>query len=154
MPSGNSPSIQEEMDAKLRQARALIGDAINLAAQLRAPAKGPGKPAVHAARANTSTSVRFDMNERAFVKRHVKPLSGGPKKFVLLLAFLTKGDTDKEMELSEIERLWNKTSSKTLLGMKFNRFFPTTAKENGWVNSRKRGFYQLERSWKDVLTDD
>jgi len=130
----------------------LIGDSINLVAQLQAPAKRLVKLAAQAGSGNTS--VRFDMNERAFAKRYAKNVGGGPKKFVLLLAFLTKGDTGKEVSLNEIEQLWNRTSSKTLLGMKFNRFFSGIAKEFGWVNSQKRGFYNLERSWKDVLSDD
>ena len=152
MPRENRPSIQHELHSKLRQVQLLIGDSINLAAQLQTHSKRFAKPAKQPASGNTS--VRFDMNERAFIKRYAKSIGGGPKKFVLLLAFLTKGDTSKEVSLNEIEQLWNRTSSKTLLGMKFNRFFPTSAKESGWVNSQKRGFYNLDRSWKDVLTDD
>ena len=152
MPRENKPGIRHELDTKLRQVQVLISDSINLVTQLQVPAKRFVKPAAQAGGGNTS--VRFDLNERAFVKRYAKNISGGQRKFTLLLAFLAKGDTAKDVSLNDIEQVWNKTSSKTLLGMKFNRFFPTTAKEHGWVNSRKRGFYNLERSWKDVFSND
>lgn len=98
--------------------------------------------------------VHFALNERAFIKRYAKNANSGPKKFTLVLAYLSKGDKSKEIALNEIEQLWNQMKSKTLLAMKFNRFFPTTAKENGWVNSKKRGFYYLTDSWKEVFGND
>ena len=152
MPKGNKPSIQDELDGKLRQMQLLIGASIDLVAQLREGPKQSAKPS-RRMRGN-DTSIRFEMNERAFVKRYAANLSGGPKKFVLVLAFLTKGDASKEVSLNQIEQLWNRMKSKALLGMKFNRFFPTTAKENGWVNSQRRGFYSLDRSWKSISIDD
>ena len=131
----------------------LLGASIDLVAQLQdAPQKQTARSPKQL-RGN-NTSINFETNGRAFVKRYAKNLSGGPKKFVLVLAFLVKGDATKEVSLSEIEKMWNRMKSKALLGMKFNRFFPTTAKENGWVNSQKRGFYNLDRSWKNIFVDN
>ena len=152
MQKGNSSNVQHELNAKLRRAQSLIGDAISLAAQLRAPARRLVKP--DAQPGGEDTLVSFSMNERAFVKRYARDVVGGARKFVLLMAFLAKGDAKKDVAVSDLERLWNRTSSQSLIGMKFNRKFPTIAKEQGWVNSRKRGFYNLEQSWKDVFAND
>ena len=153
MPKGNKPSIREELDGKLRQMQLLVGASIDLVGQLRdAPQKQSAKSSKQVRGSNAS--IHFDMNERAFVKGYATNLSGGHRKFVLVLAFLAKGDTSKQVSLNEIQRLWNRMKSKTLLGMKFNRFFPTTAKEHGWVQSQKRGVYTLDRSWKNIFVDD
>jgi hypothetical protein len=152
MRKGNSPSAEQELDNKLGKIQSLVGDCIDLLRQLQKTPSSPAKPAAHPRRADNS--VRFDIHARAFVKRYAKNLASGPKKFVLALAFLAKGDISKEVPLNEIEKLWNRTSAKTLLGMKFNSFFTAKATENGWVDSKKRGFYNLDRSWKDIFTDD
>lgn len=78
------------------------------------------------------SQVNFSLNVRAFVKKHGKQLSG-PKKFVLFLAYLSKGQINKEISLADIEKLWKRM--KGLIGMEFNRFYAVTAKDNGWVNS-------------------
>jgi len=82
------------------------------------------------------------------MKSCAKGLSG-PKKFALLLSWLTKGDLKKEVELKEIEGHWNRMTS--LLEMKFNRFFPAQAKDNDWVQSKKKGLYNLRPAWRDIL---
>lgn len=152
MPKGNSSDTRQELAAKLRKVQTLVSDCIDLATQLQ---RGSHKTAKSAGRTqHRVTTVDFGLNQRAFLKRYAKKLSGGPKKFVAVLACLAKGDTSKDVPLSEIEQLWNKSSSKNLLGMKFNRFFSTTARENGWADSEKRGFYRLESSWKDIFADD
>ncbi len=151
MPKGNNSGTRQELAAKLRTVQSLVSDCIDLATQLQS---GPYKPAKSAAHTHhRATTVDFGLNQRAFLKRYAKELSGGPKKFVAVLACLAKGDTSKDVPLNEIVQLWNNSSSKSLLGMKFNHFFPTSAKENGWVDSRKRGFYRLEPSWKDIFAD-
>lgn len=152
MRKGNSSDTQQELVTKLRKVQALVGDCVDLVAQLK---QAPSRPPKSSGRTqHTDTSVHFEMNERRFVKKYAKSLSGGHKKFVAILAYLAKGDTSKEVSLNEIEQLWNRTSSKALLGMKFNRFFPTTAKEHGWVDSKKRGLYSLDRSWKGIFAND
>ncbi|MBI3775300.1 MAG: hypothetical protein HY273_07075 [Gammaproteobacteria bacterium] len=152
MRKGNSPSAQQELATKLRKVQTLINDCLDLVTQHQQIPNRHPKPSGQIR--NSDTSVHFEMNERAFIKRYAKKLGSGPKKFVLILACLAKGNTSKEIPLNEIEKLWNRTSSKTLLAMKFNRFFAATAKENGWVDSKKRGFYNLDRSWKDIFIDD
>ena len=96
------------------------------------------------------TAFDFDDNIRAFVKRHAGGFSG-PQKFVLLLAYVSKGKVNVEIPLSVIEGHWNKMTSSSLLGGRFNRFYTNSAKESGWVNSPKKGFYVLRPSWPDIL---
>jgi hypothetical protein len=96
-----------------------------------------------------SKEIDFLLNERAFVDRYATDKSG-PKKFTLLLAYLVKGEVDKNMELSEIKKHWNKMRARTLLG-KFNMFYPNDAKTRGWVDSKKYGIYCLTNEWKSVL---
>ncbi|HUW21423.1 MAG TPA: hypothetical protein VMW41_02015 [Candidatus Bathyarchaeia archaeon] len=95
------------------------------------------------------TNVDFSLNERAFVKRYTIDKSG-PKRFTLLLAYLSKGDKSKNIELSELKKCWNKMTAKTLLG-KFNMFYPNDAKTRGWINSKEYGKYNLTNEWKNVL---
>jgi len=93
--------------------------------------------------------VDFSLNERAFVKRYT-PGKSGAKKFTLLVAYLAAGKIDKDIELSEVRTRWNRMSAKKLLG-KFNMFFTSDAKNNGWVDSKKYGSYCLTKEWKKVL---
>ena len=90
----------------------------------------------------------FDRPLRPFMKSYSKGLSG-PKKFVLLLSCLAKGDLRKEVSLREIQGHWNRKTS--LLEMNFNRFFPAQAKDNDWVESKKKGLYNLRPIWRDIL---
>lgn len=91
----------------------------------------------------------FSINERAFVNRYAANKSG-PKKFTLLLAYFAKGEVNKNIELSEIKKRWEKMTTKTLLG-KFNMFYPNDAKTRGWIDSKKHGIYNLTNAWKEVL---
>ena len=95
------------------------------------------------------TDIDFSINERAFVKRYTTDKSG-PKKFTLLLAYLAKGEVDKNIELSEIKKHWGKMTSKTLLG-KFNMFYPNDAKTRGWIDSKEYGSYNLTNEWKAIV---
>lgn len=97
-------------------------------------------------------NLDFTVNARAFVKAHARGLSG-QKKFVLLLSYLAKGKVGEEVELKNIQKHWNRMTAPTLLGCKFNTFYSNTAKDNGWVNTRKAGVYVLASSWKKVLDD-
>lgn len=103
---------------------------------------------------NTKTTVKtknpkldFSINIRAFVKRFATDKSG-PKKFVLLLAYLTKGETGKNVVLGDIRKEWGKMSGKNLLG-KFNRFYPNEAKTQGWIDSKEYGTYCLADTWQE-----
>lgn len=89
----------------------------------------------------------FSINIRAFVKRFATDKSG-PKKFVLLLAYLTKGEIGKNVVLGDIRKEWGKMSGKNLLG-KFNRFYPNEAKTQGWIDSKEYGTYCLADTWQE-----
>ena len=73
----------------------------------------------------------------------------GTGKFVLLLAYLAHGDKKKEISLSKIDGSWNRMIG--LLGMRFNTKYPVEAKDNGWVNSKKRGLYILTDTWEEIF---
>jgi hypothetical protein len=151
MPKGSSPTSQEVLADKLEVIRSLVSDCLSLIAKperrrnQRSPAIMKDKELL--------PSLRFDSNARAFVKSHAKGLSG-PKKFVLILAYLAKGDIHKEVSLGNIQKLWNSMTSSSLLGMEFNLSFSIRAKENGWVDSKKRGIYTLDDSWKTIFNND
>lgn len=102
---------------------------------------------------NSAIKLDFSLNERAFIKKHAAGL-GGPKQFVLLLAYLARGTAGKEIGLQEIHKCWNTMTAPHLLGSAFNRFYSTTAKEHGWVNTPKRGIYVLSGMWKEVFEED
>lgn len=87
-----------------------------------------------------SHSVNFSSPIRAFVKKHGRGM-GGPQRFALLVAYLSKGQTHKQVPIADIETEWNKM--KPLLDGKLNRAHPTRAKEHEWVDSPTRGMYVL-----------
>lgn len=91
----------------------------------------------------------FSLNERAFIRRFAADKSG-PRKFALVLAYLAKGDVSKEIERKVIESLWKKMSGKQLLG-DFNGYYANEAKNQGLVDSKKRGYYNLTDEWERVL---
>ena len=146
-----NPKPKKELINKLETIQALAADCLTLLVQSRQLQKS--RP-TRANRSLASTaSLSIESNARAFVRRHCKDMSG-PKKFVLILGYLTKGDISREAPLGDIKKLWNTMKSRSVLGMKFNLFFSNKAKESGWVNSKKRGFYNLDRSWKDIFLND
>jgi hypothetical protein len=99
----------------------------------------------------TPAQLNFGSNARAFVKKHAKQLSG-PEIFVSILAFTAKGKINKQISLAYIEKLWKGMTG--LIGMNFNRAYPVRAKDNGWVDSTKRGFYTLAGGWKGIFTHE
>jgi len=95
-----------------------------------------------------SAAVNFSSPIRAFVKTHARPM-GGPQKFALLLAYLSKGDTHKQVPLANIKKQWNKM--KSLLRGTFNPAHTIRAKEHEWVDSPKAGIYVLLPGWKGIF---
>jgi hypothetical protein len=95
-----------------------------------------------------SKHVDFSLNIRNFVKTHTPSMSG-PQCFALLVAYATKGKTGQEVALAEIAKQWNKMTAR--LG-KFNLAYPTRAKDEGWVDSPKRGHYVLLGKWTEILS--
>lgn len=96
-----------------------------------------------------STSMDFGMNERAFCRQYAVGMSGS-KKFTLLLAYLSKGDCTKKVELKQIERCWDRMTS--LLGGKFNYKYSNKAREYGWADTVKQGQYKLSPPWAEILS--
>jgi hypothetical protein len=74
-----------------------------------------------------SKDIDFSMPIRAFVKKHALGMSG-PKKFTLLIAYLSKGDSRERVALVDVKKQWNKMSAKSLLAMKFNGFYTSQAR--------------------------
>lgn len=93
------------------------------------------------------TSPDFGISMAAFMSRYAKGGSGA-QKFTILLARLTKGDTKTQVESKEIERQWKQM--KRHLG-EFNGAHGTRAKDAGWVDTPKRGFYVLLKDWQSAL---
>lgn len=98
-------------------------------------------------RKGSSVRVNFSTPMRAFVKAHARTLSG-PKKFALLVAYLSKNSPENTVPFTDIESNWNKMTG--LLG-KFNPAHSTRAKDNGWVDSPKQGVYVIVPGWEVIL---
>jgi len=133
----------------LQQIKDLVEESIAIlkgSAKHQRVAKNPTIP-LHALK---PTSLDFDKPMRPFIKQYAKGMSG-PKKFTLLLSRLVKGNLKQEITLEEIEKNWNKMKSEDLLGMDFNRSFAGRAKNNDWVDSNRRGVYNLRPSWMAIL---
>jgi hypothetical protein len=132
--------------AVLQEIRALAEESLRVAG--KQPALRSSRKKLLRTKNQGPIQLDFDRPLRPFMKSYSKGLSG-PKKFVLLVSCLAKGDLKKEVPLKEIEGHWNRMTS--LLGMKFNRFFPAQAKDNNWVESKKKGLYNLRPGWRDSL---
>lgn len=91
----------------------------------------------------------FSKNIRAFMSKYATKKSG-PKKIVLLLAYLSKGEIKKDITVTSIKTEWSKMRGKKLLGT-FNTFYLNEAKTKGWIDSHGRGTYSLTKDWKEVL---
>ena len=128
-------------------------DGNNYRGEVNLVADGAEKPRQRQAkvtppRPTGKAAVNFSTPIRAFVKLHARNLSG-PQKFALLVAYLTKGDGEKEIRMTDVENNWNRM--KSLLGGKFNVAYTTRAKDNGWVDSPKRGIYKVLPDWKGIF---
>lgn len=110
------------------------------------PTSAPGKKAVTKMAAAT-TEINFGTPIRPFLKAHTKGRSGAAK-FALVVAHLSKGKCDVAVKMVAIEQVWSKATSH--LG-KFNRAHSTRAKDEGWVDSPKKGEYTLLANWAGAL---
>jgi hypothetical protein len=98
-----------------------------------------------------ASKLDFTKPERAFFKSYAKGLTGR-EKFVLLVAYLAKGKVGDEVRLGDVEKHWNKMTSH--MDGEFNRKYSSTAKDGGWVDTRKKGIYVLTDSWEEVLKEE
>jgi hypothetical protein len=136
----NGVVLEGDADLVPRGAVRVAGKRTNLAPKERTtPKAAPAK-------------LNFALNPRAFIKAHAQGLNG-PKKFVLLLAYLAKGVVGTEIELKNVHKQWDKMTASTLLGSRFNRFYSNTAKDNGWVDAPRQGIYVLSPSWKEAVEE-
>lgn len=126
------------------------GNSFEGEAELTATASAKAARGKRDSRVNTnpSSAVNFSSPIRAFVKKYARAM-GGPQKFALLVAYLNKGNTRKQVALADIKEQWNKM--KPLLDGRFNMAHPTRAKEHGWVDSPQRGTYVLLSGWKGIF---
>jgi hypothetical protein len=148
MRKGNR-EFDAELVQRIEQARDLLNEALVLSKKAsrtvpRSSVTAPVKAKVR------SSSIDFSTPMRAFVKKYATGMNGA-KKFVLLVAYLTKGDSSKRVTLAEVEKHWNKMTANGLLGMKFNRLYTSRARENDWADTEKAGSYHLRPSWKDIF---
>lgn len=145
----------EDLRAILQQIKAIVDQALDDLGHGRKPRKMAvlGKThqtAIRAAKpARAAVTIDFDKPIRPFIKQYSKDMSG-PERFTLLLARLVEGDLKKEVQLKEVEKQWNAMTS-LMDRMEFNRFFPSQAKDRDWVESKKRGFYNLRPNWKEIF---
>lgn len=139
----------EEVARKLQQIRTIADECLSqLDLHLRLNPKPNASNRKEQKNARATEKIDFGKPIRPFIKQHSQGMSGS-KKFTLLLARLAAGELAKEVALEEIVTHWNKMSA--LMGADFNRFFPSEAKDNDWVESRKRGFYNLRPEWKAIF---
>jgi hypothetical protein len=140
---------QQEIVEALRQIGALAEKCAQ--ALVAGVPQGPtAKPRQPRNRKPASPHVDFKKPVRPFVKSYGGGLSG-PKKFTLLLSWLAAGDLRKEVSLAEIKNQWNRMTGKTLLGMEFNGFFAAQAREEDWVELKKKGIYALRPDWRRIF---
>ena len=111
-------------------------------------ARSPRQTSGREQRASGRTNPDFSLPVRAFMKRHAKKL-GGAQKFTVLLARLSSGKTGATIALREIEKTWNRMTEP--MGGKFNPAYTTRAKDNGWVDTPKTGYYALRSGWMEAL---
>ena len=91
----------------------------------------------------------FKLNSRAFFKKYGKSLSG-PKRFVLVVAYLAKGNKQSNITSDGVKNCWNK-HQKLLGGKLTTGVYGTRAKEDGWLDAAKNGSYHLTDSWETIF---
>lgn len=128
----------------VEQCITLVGDEASSRPTSKAKPQSPGKI--------IRKGLDFNLPERAFVRTYARHLSG-PKKFVLLVAYLAKGKVGVDVQLGSVKKHWNRMTSPSLLRGKFNRFYSNAARERGWVDTKKAGIYFLRPTWTEALAE-
>ena len=148
MSKENSDATLKALSAKLDELRGILDECVQLI-KLPTRKRSAIRAAPHAP-IRASVSLDFKINPKAFAKKYCRKLSG-PKKFVLLVAYLSAGDANKEVSVRDVEKLWNRMTDKSLLGAQFNGAFANRAAANNWIHPIRYAFYKLQPSWKEVL---
>ena len=125
----------------------IVTEALRDAHASPARAKLTRRPGTQNSR-NHPTAISFSMNVLAFMKKYGARLSGD-KKFALLLAYLTKGESSKQVSFAEMKSHWNRMTS--VMGGKLNPAYANRAKANGWIDTPVHGSYNLASDWKRIL---
>lgn len=137
---------RDKLIVKLKELKTLAEDCITI---LEGETYSPLHKSKHVPVKNDhDPELDFGKPIRPFMNRYSKKRSGS-KKFVLLLAWLAKGDLKKQVALSEIKSQWNRMTA--ILEMDFNLFFTGDAKDRDWVETKTKGLYNLRPTWRDVL---
>ena len=149
MRRGNS-KVKGTLVDRLQQIKELVEESIALAQGAPSPVRAPRGERSRPGATATKRDIDFSMPIRPFVKKYAAGMNG-PKKFTLVLAHLAGGDPGKKVSLEDVEKQWNKMTAKGLLGVKFNRFYSSKAKDHDWVHTEKSGLYQLRPSWQKIF---
>jgi hypothetical protein len=100
MPNAND-KIDTFIVEQVTQARSILDGVIQfLEAGASPTAKAPTKPREQ----KSTAAVDFSIPLRAFVKKHSAGMSGA-KKFTLLVAYLAKGNLQKDILLTDVEAI-------------------------------------------------
>lgn len=91
------------------------------------------------------TTSDLGLPARAFFKKFANKATAAGK-FALVVAHIAKGTAGKEVDTSEIVKVWNQNSG--VLGGVYQTVYGTRSKEKGWVNSTKRGMFVLMDGWQ------
>jgi len=94
-----------------------------------ARARSTGRPRHNPAAKDGGQPLDFDLPTRSFVKKYAGQRMSGAKRFVLLLASLTKGKVGVDIPFQDIRRAWDKMTEP--MGGKFNPAHTTRAKDSG-----------------------
>lgn len=94
-------------------------------------------------------SLDFNSNPRAFFKKYTHGLPG-PKKFVLVVAYIAKGRTSVVVPFGQIQKIWDSNRGALGGGKLTSRTYGTRAKEKDWVESPKYGSYRLTDKWREA----
>lgn len=93
--------------------------------------------------------IDFKLGVRAFLKRYIASNANGHQKFVILLAWITKGSLSQTVSYEDVVAQWNRV--KSLTGGAFNPAYTTRAKDANWVDTPKTGIYKLQPDWKGAF---
>ena len=138
----------KDITSRLNEAKNIIEDCMTALSKAGKELRRKTPPPTR--RSFVPTKLKFDLNERNFIKTYAKGLSG-PKKFTLLVSHITKGKIGIEVELKIARSKWNKMSAKNLMGYEFNLKYPNEAKTRGWIDSKKNGTYHLRSNWMEIF---
>jgi hypothetical protein len=115
----------------------------------KSPRKGRSSARSASSAVSRSPSISFSGNERGYIRRHVTAATSGQQKFVILLAWLTKGDPKAKIATHDLEKAWARL--KGPLGGEYRSTYATRAKDGDWADSPEKGQHCLLPNWKEAF---